>query len=263
MGIKEHTGCPPSLKLVEVEAPSRGIRMRAVTLGAESMVAKEIKLLLTSEQDISSEDFVASMRFFTGLFKDVHYIITKLNIFPCTSAEEEVKELQILMDAPTPDTGKCREILSTLLSLWQEGHAIVLTAFRQANDDLTVFITDDGRIATGRYVEESEAEDSAIMSQVSSESGMRPLPFDPAMRVSELGFSVRSVNCLAQANICYLGELVYFTEYNLLQMRQFGRKSLYAVKVILDSVGARLGMRHPSLEEFYKKHPLPNNGLRV
>lgn len=62
-------------------------------------------------------------------------------------------------------------------------------------------------------------------------------------RVDELELSVRSANCLANANIQYLGELVQKTENEMLKTKNFGRKSLNEIKEILTEMGLGLGMQ--------------------
>lgn len=68
--------------------------------------------------------------------------------------------------------------------------------------------------------------------------------------VSELELSVRSANCLKNANITYIGELVQKTEAEMLKTKNFGRKSLNEIKGILEEMGLSLGMK---LDSF----PLP------
>ena len=65
--------------------------------------------------------------------------------------------------------------------------------------------------------------------------------------VDELELSVRSANCLQNANIRYIGELVQRTEGEMLKTKNFGRKSLNEIKDVLASMGLSLGM---ILEDF-------------
>ncbi len=55
--------------------------------------------------------------------------------------------------------------------------------------------------------------------------------------------SVRSANCLKNANIRYIGELVSKTEAEMLKTKNFGRKSLNEIKEILSEMGLNLGMK--------------------
>jgi DNA-directed RNA polymerase subunit alpha len=61
--------------------------------------------------------------------------------------------------------------------------------------------------------------------------------------VEELELSVRSYNCLKNANIRTIRELVQKTEGEMLKTKNFGRKSLNEIKEILTAMGLSLGMR--------------------
>jgi DNA-directed RNA polymerase subunit alpha len=61
--------------------------------------------------------------------------------------------------------------------------------------------------------------------------------------VEELELSVRSANCLQNANIKYIYELVQKTESEMLKTKNFGRKSLNEIKDILGEMGLSLGMK--------------------
>ena len=65
--------------------------------------------------------------------------------------------------------------------------------------------------------------------------------------VSELELSVRSANCLQNANIKYIYELVSKTEGEMLRTKNFGRKSLNEIKEILSNMGFGLGMKVDSI----------------
>ncbi|MCC6933670.1 MAG: DNA-directed RNA polymerase subunit alpha [Deltaproteobacteria bacterium] len=62
-------------------------------------------------------------------------------------------------------------------------------------------------------------------------------------RIDELELSVRSSNCLENADIKYIGELVVRTEGEMLRTKNFGRKSLNEIKEILSEMGLGLGMK--------------------
>ena len=84
-----------------------------------------------------------------------------------------------------------------------------------------------------------------------SENAPEELPDQPAAvanehldkSVEELELSVRSYNCLKNANIRTLRELVQKTEPEMLRTKNFGRKSLNEIKEILLGLGLNLGMR--------------------
>lgn len=63
-----------------------------------------------------------------------------------------------------------------------------------------------------------------------------------ALKINEIELSVRSTNCLANANIDTIGELVVMPESEMLRFRNFGKKSLTEIKQKLDELGLSLGM---------------------
>jgi DNA-directed RNA polymerase subunit alpha len=65
--------------------------------------------------------------------------------------------------------------------------------------------------------------------------------------VDDLELTVRSANCLQNADIKYIGELVQRTEQEMLKTKNFGRKSLNEIKEFLHEMGLSLGMK---LENF-------------
>jgi DNA-directed RNA polymerase subunit alpha len=72
-------------------------------------------------------------------------------------------------------------------------------------------------------------------------------------RIEEIELSVRSANCLENADIKYIGELVQKTEAEMLRTKNFGRKSLNEIKQILGEMGLGLGMK---LEDFPSRKDL-------
>ena len=65
-------------------------------------------------------------------------------------------------------------------------------------------------------------------------------------KVDELELSVRSMNCLKNDNIIYIGDLVQKTEGEMLRTPNFGRKSLNEIKEVLSSMSLFLGMEVPN-----------------
>jgi len=77
--------------------------------------------------------------------------------------------------------------------------------------------------------------------------------------VEELELSVRSYNCLKNANIQTIGELVQKSEAEMLKTKNFGRKSLNEIKEILASMGLSLGMKID--EHGNAVAPAPSNNM--
>ncbi|OGW44286.1 MAG: DNA-directed RNA polymerase subunit alpha [Nitrospirae bacterium RBG_13_41_22] len=78
--------------------------------------------------------------------------------------------------------------------------------------------------------------------------------------VEELELSVRSYNCLKNANIKTIADLVQKTEQEMLRTKNFGRKSLNEIKEILNGMGLRLGMR-VDLDALNKEVALQRGGI--
>ena len=81
-------------------------------------------------------------------------------------------------------------------------------------------------------------------------------------KVDDLELSVRSMNCLKNDNIIYIGDLVQKTEPEMLRTPNFGRKSLNEIKEVLNSMSLYFGMEVPNwppenISELSKK--LENN----
>jgi DNA-directed RNA polymerase subunit alpha len=98
-------------------------------------------------------------------------------------------------------------------------------------DQLTVFLNFEDKDAPT----EVKPAAAAASGGVANEALLKP--------VSELELSVRSANCLQNANIKYIYELVSKTEGEMLRTKNFGRKSLNEIKEILTTMGLGLGMK--------------------
>jgi DNA-directed RNA polymerase subunit alpha len=90
------------------------------------------------------------------------------------------------------------------------------------------------------WINFEETEDTAY-----SPPGTEDTPLNEHLfrSVDELELSVRSANCLQNANIQLIGELVQRTEQDMLKTKNFGRKSLKEIKEILSTMGLSLGMK--------------------
>ena len=119
------------------------------------------------------------------------------------------------------------------LEVWTDGSLspedAVAYAAKILRDQLTIFINFD-------EVPEPDDENEADEEQ-------RRLSENLSRAVDELELSVRSANCLQNANIRYIGQLVQRTEAEMLKTKNFGRKSLKEIKEILHSMGLSLGMK--------------------
>lgn len=120
------------------------------------------------------------------------------------------------------------------LEVWTDGSIDPVEAVAQAakilKDQLSIFIA---------FEEEEEEETSQTEEQQETEKFNENL----LRSVDELELSVRSQNCLKNANIKLIGDLVQKTEAEILATKNFGRKSLNEIKEILANMGLSLGMK--------------------
>ena len=119
------------------------------------------------------------------------------------------------------------------LEVWTDGSVTpedaVAFAAKILKDQLTIFIN---------FEELPDPEEEG-----ESDEDMRAFNENLNRPVEELELSVRSANCLQNANIRYIGQLVQKTEAEMLKTKNFGRKSLKEIKEILSSMGLNLGMK--------------------
>jgi DNA-directed RNA polymerase subunit alpha len=117
------------------------------------------------------------------------------------------------------------------IRIWTDGSVSPDRALKQAAGILAKHLAVFGRIAT-ESPEESEGLDE--QRERIREKLTRP--------VTELELSVRSSNCLSNANIKTLGDLVRRTEAEMLRYPNFGRKSLNEIASMLEQLGLKFGM---------------------
>ena len=136
------------------------------------------------------------------------------------------------------------------LEVWTNGSVkpqdAVAYAAKILKEQLTIFINFE------------ETEETSYVQGTSEEE---PLNENLFRSVDELELSVRSANCLQNANITLIGELVQRTEQDMLKTKNFGRKSLKEIKEILANMGLQLGMKidnWPQMLERWKAQQAQN-----
>ena len=126
------------------------------------------------------------------------------------------------------------------LEVWTDGSAApqdaVAYAAKILKEQLTIFIN---------FEEQDEP--------LEAPSEEEPLNENLFRSVEELELSVRSANCLQNANIHLIGELVQKTEPEMLKTKNFGRKSLKEIKEILADMGLALGMKIDSWPQMLER----------
>ena len=134
------------------------------------------------------------------------------------------------------------------MEIWTDGSVkpedALAYAARILQDQLAIFINFEEQTEIAEPLEE------AIEGKI-NENLFRP--------VDELELSVRSANCLQNADIKFIGELVQRSEQEMLKTKNFGRKSLNEIREILHEMGLGFGVR---LEGFPNREELERRRLQ-
>jgi DNA-directed RNA polymerase subunit alpha len=151
---------------------------------------------------------------------------------PIDSVHSPVKKVNYLVEAAR--LGQTTDYDKLTLDVWSNGSVTprdaVSLAAKLVRDHLNIFINLD------------EADEQPIEgASEPARAGAGNEHLDKS--VEELELSVRSYNCLKNANIRTIRELVQKTEPEMLKTKNFGRKSLNEIKEILSSMGLGLGMK--------------------
>ena len=151
---------------------------------------------------------------------------------PVDSVHSPIKKVNYFVE--NARVGQATDYEKLTLEVWTNGavsprDAVGLAA-KLMKDHLTIFINIE---------EEDEVEEPAELPEHDREVWWEKLN----KSVDEMELSVRSYNCLKNANIRTIGELVQKTEAEMLKTKNFGRKSLNEIKEILAGMGLSLGMK--------------------
>ncbi len=132
--------------------------------------------------------------------------------------------------------GQITDYDKLILEIWTNGSMepkdAIIHASHILNKHLDVFLKFGQVVIEDEEQEEESKENKELLDKLK-------LP------VSELELSVRSGNCLREARIKTIGELVTKTEQEMLQYRNFGKKSLQEITEIIKAMGLSLGMEIP------------------
>ena len=150
---------------------------------------------------------------------------------PIDSVHSPVKKVNYIVEAAR--LGQTTDYEKLTLDVWTNGSITprdgVLLASKLLRDHLNIFVSLDDPV-------DQAPESIADPPQPASNEHLEK-------SVEELELSVRSYNCLRNAEIRTIRELVQKTEVEMLKTKNFGRKSLNEIKEILTSMGLSLGMR--------------------
>jgi DNA-directed RNA polymerase subunit alpha len=150
---------------------------------------------------------------------------------PIDSVHSPIKKVNYLVEAAR--LGQTTDYDKLTVDVWTNGAVsprdAVSLAAKLIQGHMTIFVN----------LEEA----LEVASEASADQPRAALNDNLDKSVEELELSVRSYNCLKNANIRTIRELVQKTEGEMLKTKNFGRKSLNEIKEILSTMGLSLGMR--------------------
>ncbi len=136
--------------------------------------------------------------------------------------------------------GRATDYDRLVMEIWTDGSIAPEEAVSQA---ASIIIKHMELFLLGEEKDEGEVSSLLEDSEMQSSSENPVFNSNLLKSVDELELSVRANNCLKNANIKTIADLVQKTEHEMLKTKNFGRKSLNEIKEILHSMGLRLGMR--------------------
>ena len=230
-----------------------------------SDIQRDISLeLLNPEQVIATLDKDAKFEAELYVKKGKGYVPAELNkeeefpvdMLAVDSIFTPVKKVNFTVEKAR--VGRATDYDRLVMEIWTDGSITPERAISQAAsiviEHMYLFILE----------EEKEEEEESI--SIEEDKLAHLVSEDPIFNsnllksVEELELSVRSYNCLKNANIKTIADLVQKTEQEMLRTKNFGRKSLNEIKEILHGMGLRLGMR-VDLDALNKEVALQRGGI--
>jgi DNA-directed RNA polymerase subunit alpha len=153
-----------------------------------------------------------------------------LGFIPVDSVHSPVRKVNYVVEAAR--LGQITDYDKLSIEIWTNGTVLPADALglsaKLLKDHMTIFINFEEEMEAGH---DGGLDGPSIRNENLNRS------------VEELELSVRSYNCLKNANIATIGELIQKTEAEMLKTKNFGRKSLNEIKEILAQMGLSLGMK--------------------
>ncbi len=199
--------------------------------------------ILTPDQLIATLDKGASFEAEMYVRKGRGYVPSELNkeeglpvdMIAVDSVFSPIKKVNFWVEKAR--VGRATDYDRLVMEIWTDGSITPKKAVSQAAsiiiEHMQIFILEEED-------EDIESEKSGV---VTSAGDVPVFNSNLLKSVNELELSVRAYNCLKNANIKTIADLVQKTEPEMLKTKNFGRKSLNEIKEILNEMGLHLGMR--------------------
>ncbi len=226
-------GVGPKTAVVKVKGPGE-------VTGGDLQVDSSVKVL-NPDQIIATLDKGSTFEGELYLGKGKGYIPSELNKdedYPVdvVAVDSDFNPIQkVNFQVESARVGRSTDYDRLVLEIWTKGGVSPAAAVSQAASILSE------HFAFFIFEKEEEAPEPEAMVDTGSEE----VVFNENLlkSVDELELSVRAHNCLKNANIKTIADLVQRSEYDMLRTKNFGRKSLNEIKEILASMGLHFGMR--------------------
>jgi len=258
-----------NIKKLRFKLYSNGIKVATIKVkGPKSVIGGDIHGdasfdVLNPEQVIATLDKDSSFESEMYIKKGKGYVPAEfnkeeelpLNMIAVDSVFTPIKK--VIFTVEKTRVGRATDYDRLIMEIWTDGSITPEKAVSQAAsilmEHLTLFVLEP---------EELEEED-ILLDQGDLVSSINEDPvFNSNLlkSVEELELSVRSYNCLKNADIKTIADLVQKSEQEMLRTKNFGRKSLNEIKEILHVMGLRLGMR-VDLEALNREAVLQSGGI--
>ena len=240
------------LKNIRFKLYSDGKKIASIKVkGPKNVTGDDIKgdasfEILNPEQVIATLDKDATFEAEMHIKKGKGYVPAELNkeeglsvdMIAVDSVFTPIKKVNFTVEKAR--VGRATDYDRLVMEIWTDGSITPVKAVSQAAsiviEHMDLFILE----------EEKEQEEAISVEEGSEVHSIIENPIfnsNLLKSVDELELSVRSYNCLKNANIKTIADLVQKTEHEMLKTKNFGRKSLNEIKDILHSMGLRLGVR--------------------
>jgi len=238
-----------NMKKLRLKMHSDGKRIATIKVkGPGEVKGNDIQVdssveILTPDQLIATLDKGGSLEAEIYIKKGRGYVSSELNkeddlpvgMIAIDSVFSPVKKVNFWVEKAR--VGRATDYDRLIMEIWTDGSTTPKKALSQAAsiimNHMDIFVLES----------ESEGADMEKGSTAAS-AGDAPIFNNNLLKsVNELELSVRSYNCLKNANINIIADLVQRTEAEMLKTKNFGRKSLNEIKEMLQEMGLHFGMR--------------------
>jgi DNA-directed RNA polymerase subunit alpha len=212
-----------------------------VLTGADVLTDQGVDIL-NKDHYIATVDSGTTMEMEMFIRKGKGYVSAELNkeegipidVIAVDSAFSPVKKVNFWVEKAR--VGRSTDYDRLIMEVWTDGG---ITPEKAVSDAASIMME---HLDLFIFVEESDATEEPVGASGKMVSGAL-LNDNLIKNIDELELSVRAYNCLKNANIKTIADLVQKTENEMLRTKNFGRRSLNEIKDILSSMGLHLGMR--------------------